>query len=122
MREAELDRLRDRIYQLETLLGLKDIKPIVGVFPPQYAEALGLLLKREFVSYEAFEAMGVNGIRVILTHMRRAIGDKDRKLIRTAHGRGAYIEAQDKPKVRVIIERLRRCSLVSCAVSPSCHA
>jgi hypothetical protein len=108
-RDAEIERLRDRVEQLEEILGMRDIAPFPGM-TPQSARFLGMLLKREFLSWEGANLMLApestsskgNYAKVYVWKLRKWLGP-ERSLIQTRWGTGVFIAAKDKQRVREII-------------------
>lgn len=113
---TELSRLRERIADLEELLGLKDAIPlrIIGV-QPKTLQMIGVLLRREFVSrdmamtalYPNEEERTRNNIEVRICYARRFCRQHDVNIV-TVHGSGWYIPAGDKVKLRAAIEACRQ--------------
>ena|SRR5579871_3436151 len=113
---GELERLRDRIAELEELVGLHERIPwwLGTKLTPMQAKLLSLLLKRELVSQEtACIAIYGNGVdsrpapKIIDTfvhHIRQKLKPYSVK-ISNAWSRGYYIDAENKQKLRELIAR-----------------
>src|ERR1035437_10557905 len=115
---SELQRLRDRIEQLESLLGLD--RNIAGRLRDAFmitraqAETLCFMLRRNFVSHEALY-ITLYGARpdcdqpdprimdVQVHHLRTALR-KHGIALKTRWGEGWTISPADKAKVRAVLE------------------
>lgn len=111
-RDDELQRLRNRIAELENALGLSEVTPLLTTaLSPNAARLLALLLKRGFVPYEAARlvisphAESLQLISVYICKLRGFLGPDLRGTIKTLRGRGVYIKVADKAKVRAYIAR-----------------
>lgn len=119
---AEIERMRDRIAELEELLGLRI--PVPPAFAPRRANfsrgrmwaLICFLAKREFVSHEAItvalwgdieidQRPNAKGQDVYICHLRKFLRAYDIEL-RTAWGKGWYFDAVNRRKVRALIEQL----------------
>lgn len=112
---SELERLRDRVTELEELLGLADneIYAMLGL-PKLQRSLLGLLMKRPLVSRDtAFAAIygdrpeasqpEIKILDVHLSHLRgrlRGLG----VTITTRWGEGWYLVLEEKAKLRSLLE------------------
>lgn len=111
-RDIEIARLKDRIEELEGLLGLHEVVPPVGL-EPQSVRLLGALLKREFISWESARiilspnAASQNYGAVFVCKIRKWLGP-DRKLLQTRWGVGAFIATKDKARVRARLAEAQR--------------
>jgi hypothetical protein len=112
----ELQRLRDRIEDLEIELGCTGNDPLrFLVIRQKERDLLGILLRRETMSKET-ACMALYGslvererpddkiINVMLSRIRAALRRYDIK-IESDYGVGWYIRAAEKAKLREIIER-----------------
>jgi two-component system cell cycle response regulator CtrA len=117
--EAENDRLRDRIDELEGVLGQDDevifrIRLVLGLTTTQ-AKFMSLLLRREAVTYEqAFtvlygtrpenEQPGDNMISILVCHCRRKL-KRFGVTIETVWGEGHHLTAANKKIINDLIAR-----------------
>lgn len=117
---GELERLRDRVAELEDILGLTAEFPrsAFGIKPGKWQRStldplLGLLLAREFVphaaAYDAVfgarpeaEQPSLNCISVAIHHLRKALRPHG-VAIKNLFGEGYYIEEADKKKLRAAL-------------------
>ena len=112
---SEIEQLRERVAELEALLGLSAIKParrrFLGLTPTE-AELLGVLLSRPFVSkavaYEALfgdrqecEQPGEKVIDVYIHRLRKYLRTY-RLTIDTVHAKGWCIPGEDQQRAREI--------------------
>lgn len=120
---AEVEHMRDRIAELEAVLGIKPAQPIAALLRPRFKGSyylaaleplLGMLLARELVSREA-AYVGIYGARpeadqpdpgiipVLLVRLR--FGLKPYGItIQNVHGRGWFLSLADKAKLRALLE------------------
>lgn len=115
---SEAERLRDRVSQLERVLGVDpdSISPLRRAFEklePDPARILAMLLKREFVTREGLYTVMYCGrpecdwpddkvLDVQLCRLR-AILKAHGIIIQTARGDGWFMSKADKAKVRALI-------------------
>ncbi len=114
-RDAEIARLKERIEELEVMLGFDDVKPfMVAGLKRREAQGLGLLLKREFVSHDTLrEALSDTSTSssyhtTYICRIRKALGPNLRDLVQVVWGTGVFIAAKDKPRIRKWIEAQAR--------------
>lgn len=104
-------RLRMRIAQLEELLGVREVMPTGK--PKQLHRLLGLLLKREFVSYDSAQlylgsedaGMSKNYVNVYVCQLRRWPGPELAHHLKTLWGSGNYITPAGKALIRQKLAR-----------------
>lgn len=119
---SELDRLRDRVEDLEHLLGITEHFPrvlcpaIKGKFRRGFLDPiLGLLLARAYVPKEAMyevlygmraeaEQPRTNVISVNICILRKVLKSHG-IAITNIWGKGYYLTADDKAKLRALIEQ-----------------
>lgn len=127
----ECDRLRDRIEELERIIGTRDDEfPYKLPMQPKAQRMLLVLLNRVFVSNEtAFVAICDHTDRLdsypekyvqqYITKVRAFLGPL-RRCVKTKWGEGYYIMPQDKQQVRAYMEsRICATSRWDCSVPPS---
>ncbi len=111
----ETARLRDRIEELERLLGMREVLPRPWGLTRREAAVLGILLKRQVMSAtQLFEAVWGGDseretkiVEVVVCKLRaklRAHGIA----IRTEYGAGYFIPPQEKAAARAQIEAQQR--------------
>ena len=108
----ENDVLRERIAQLEDLLGMRGAAPIEFALTPSEERVFGVLMQRDLATKEAVMAAcyanrGADEaeqkiVDVFICKIRRKIKPFAIK-IETAWGRGYFIPASDKKRVREMI-------------------
>lgn len=119
----ELEQLRDRVAELERIIGLNEAIPLGKLLRPsgQWIGACepmaGILLSREFVGREtAFIALyggrpeqdqpDIKIIDIIICRLRQAL-QPYQITVNTAWGRGYYMTAVNKAALRQLVARLR---------------
>lgn len=115
---SEVQRLQDRVEELEEILGLTAVIPnplLKGVRPKVASmQLLGMLLARPFVTRDAAytvlfgdrlecEQPDIKYIDVILSNLRKALADHC-VVINTDYGKGIYIDKDNKVRLRAVIE------------------
>ncbi len=113
-RDIEIVRLKDRIEELEMLLGMNEVQPFhVHGFDRRMSQFLGLLLNRDFVAYDtarmmlSAEANSSKYVNCYVSRIRKALGPELRDCIQTVWGSGVFIEPKDKVKIRAWLEERR---------------
>lgn len=118
---SELQQLRDRVAELEHVIGITDAIPLSaklrlqGVYKGDYA-LLGILLARPFVPrvaiYDAMYGMRAEGeqpdmkvIDVRMSHLRKGLRQHGIE-IKTQFGEGYFMTEPNKKKVRELIAKL----------------
>lgn len=111
--EAENSALRDRIAELEELLGLTAAMPAMIALTKHEAMLLGIVLKREFVSKTAAmmalygrldETPDTKIVDVFLSHLRKKLNAHGIK-IETKWGEGIFMDAANKALVRALMQK-----------------
>lgn len=111
-RDAEIERLRNRVMDLEGLLGLTEVRPseVKGLSPAE-VKVLLLLLRRDFVGRDTVRiAISPRGAEcetyaaTYICKLRRKLGADLRRCIQTSWGTGFFISAKDKPRIRGWLE------------------
>lgn len=103
---AELQRLRDRIAELEALLGARDADLFPIALPAQQRAILGLILRRASVTVSQIAAVIYGGRVDCDWRLRKTLKDFGITIetSRVDGGAGAYaMSADNKAKVRVLI-------------------
>lgn len=114
--EMENDQLRERIAQLETLLGFRTAAPIELGLTGREACAFGVLLAREIATKEAIMTALYGGkcdadqaepkiVDVFVCKARKklkAFGIE----IKTAWGQGYYLDAETKRRVQAMMPKI----------------
>lgn len=107
---SELERLRERVRELEAVLGLRiDLPNALGLTPIE-TRIVGILISREIVSGEAIFSAVYGGkpyadqpdqkvVEVHLVKIRRKLRKHGVK-IKNSYGVGYYIEKADRAKLK----------------------
>lgn len=119
---TELQRLRDRVEQLEEVLGvnpsIKDRLYLAFGLEPQLAAILGMLYKREFVTRSGLYTVLYEGspeadwpqeksLDVRMHYLRNALKDYGITII-TRWKCGWFMRPEDKAKVREALDRIQQ--------------
>lgn len=115
---TELDALRDRVSELEGLLGMSMEFPRKFGLTPAHERLLGVLLKRDFVTNEGASIAVYEGrynnngptddiLKSQLCRMRKILR-KFNVEVSTKWGQGIYLTADSKARLRALIEQFRR--------------
>jgi hypothetical protein len=134
---TELQRLRDRVEQLEEVLGINPTMAcrlhMAFSLETQLAEILGMLLSREFVTRGGLYAVLYGDLPesqwpqektldARLFHLRKALQPHGISII-TRWGHGWYMRQEDKTKVRAALDRVQRaCDAAASADVPQMAA
>jgi DNA-binding response OmpR family regulator len=110
MSAAETMRLRDRIDELERLLGMRPMLPRIWKLTPREADVFGILLKRQVMSQtQLFEAIWGGDsdretkiVEVMICKLRAKLRPHG-IAIRTEHGVGYFIPPASKAAARALI-------------------
>lgn len=107
-----IQRLRDRIRELEELLGLRERVDMIEIVDCNYRRRvqtiIRLLLRRELVSRDAIslafggEEHSQNSIYVYVSHARAALRPHG-ITIKCDRGRGWYLRIHDRAKLRALM-------------------
>ncbi|WP_020179811.1 helix-turn-helix domain-containing protein [Methylopila sp. M107] len=107
--EAENDELRERVVQLEELLGFRTLTPIEWGLTPKQASVLGFLLNRPMATKDelmtALYALDVDDpphqkiIDVFVCHLRRKLRPFGIE-IRTVWGQGYAIDRPQRDELK----------------------
>lgn len=119
---GELQQLRDRVAELEALIGVDRDLPLRELLRPAYwhrdcEPMCGMLLKQEFVGRErAFIALyggrtetdqpDIKIIDIVVCRLRQALRPYQ-VAIATSWGRGYYMTADNKRRLRALLDRLK---------------
>jgi DNA-binding response OmpR family regulator len=106
----ETTRLRDRVEEVERLLGMRVVPPRLWGLTRREAEVLGVLLRRQVISHaQLFEAVwggdsdcGVKIVDVVVSKLRAKLRPHG-ITIRTEYGAGYFVPAASKVAARVLI-------------------
>jgi hypothetical protein len=114
----ETDRLRDRVEQLEQLVGVdrsltSRLRTAFGL-EPGVAQVMGMLLKRDFVTHDALYVVlyaarpecdwpDARIVDVQISRLRRALR-RHGITIKTQWGEGWLMSAADKARVRAVMD------------------
>jgi DNA-binding response OmpR family regulator len=110
MSAAETARLRDRIEELERLLGMRPVLPRIWGLTAREADVLGILLRRQVMSQtQLFEAIWggdsdreTKNVEVAICKLRAKLRPHG-ITIRTEHGVGYYLPPDSKAAARALI-------------------
>src|SRR5262249_44392450 len=111
MSAAETARLRDRVDELERLLGMRPVLPRIWGLTPREADVFGILLKRQVMSHtQLFEAIWGGDsdretkiVEVMICKLRAKLRPYG-IAIRTEHGVGYFIPPDSKAAARALID------------------
>jgi DNA-binding response OmpR family regulator len=118
MSAGDTAQLRDRIDELERLLGMRPVLPRIWQLTPREADVLGILLKRQVMSQtQLFEAIWGGDseretkiVEVVVCKLRAKLRPHG-IAIRTEHGSGYYIPPDSKAAARALIDaHTRECA------------
>jgi DNA-binding winged helix-turn-helix (wHTH) protein len=124
----ETARLRDRVEELERLLGMRPVLPRMWGLTGREADVLGILLRRQVMTHaQLFEAIwggdsdcSVKIVEVMVCKLRAKLRPHG-IAIRTEHGVGYFVPSDSKAKARAqIAAHERECE--ACAAVPSMNA
>jgi DNA-binding winged helix-turn-helix (wHTH) protein len=107
---SETARLRDRVEELERLLGMRQILPRLWGLTGREADVLGILLRRQVMTHaQLFEAIwggdsdrSVKIVEVVVCKLRAKLRPHG-VAIRTEHGVGYFIPPESKATARAQI-------------------
>ena len=125
---AETARLRDRVDELERLLGMRPVLPRMWGLTGREADVLGILLRRHVMSHtQLFEAIwggdserSIKIVDVVVCKLRAKLRPHGIAIC-TEHGVGYFIPRASKDEARVqIAAHERECK--ACATVPSMNA
>lgn len=111
--EQENDMLRERIDQLEALLGMRTLAPIEFGLTPNEARAFGVLLARDVATKDAIMSALYGGkadidqaepkiVDVFICKTRKKLKPFNIE-IKTSWGSGYYLDAATKARVRAMM-------------------
>lgn len=114
--EAENDELRERITQLEDALGMNVTVPLMFDITRSEQQLLGLLMERELVTKDLV-MLALYGLRpeggaepkivdVFCCKLRKKLKAWNIE-IKTAWGRGYYLEESEKAKIRALLPKAK---------------
>jgi DNA-binding response OmpR family regulator len=115
MSVLESARLRDRVEELERLLGMRRVVPRVWGLTRREADVFGILLKRQVMSQtQLFEAIWGGDsdretkiVEVVVCKLRAKLRPHG-IAIRTEHGVGYFMPPQSKAAARALIAAQER--------------
>ena len=116
--EPQTARLRDRIEELERLIGMRMVAPRLWGLTRQEADVLGILLRRQVMSStQLFEAIwggdsecNIKIVEVVVCKLRAKLRPHG-IAIRTEHGVGYFIPPDGKAMARAqMAARERECT------------
>ena len=107
----ETARLRDRIEELERLVGLRTVPPRLWGLTRQEADVLGILLRRQVMTHaQLFEAIwggdsecDLKIVEVVVCKLRAKLRPHG-IAIRTEHGVGYYVPPESKAAAHALID------------------
>jgi len=114
----ETARLRDRIEELERLVGLRTVPPRLWGLTRQEADVLGILLRRQVMTHaQLFEAIwggdsdcNIKIVEVVVCKLRAKLRPHG-IAIRTEYGVGYFIPPDSKATARALIAaHVRECT------------
>ena len=112
---SETGRLRDRVEELERLIGLRLVPPRLWGLTRREADVLGILLRRQVMTYaQLFEAIwggdsdcDAKIVEVVVCKLRAKLRPHG-IAIRTDHGVGYFVPSESKAAARAQIEAHQR--------------
>lgn len=133
---SEVQRLRDRVEELERVLGVDEsltsrLRTVFGLEPGQ-SEVLGMLMKRNFVTHDSLYTVLYGGrpecdwpeekiMDVQICKLRRKL-KKHGVEVKTRWGEGWWMPAAEKSKVRAALDLPAADHLASAALADRRHA
>ena len=115
---SETARLRDRVEELERLLGMHPVLPRLWRLTGREADVLGILLRRQVMTHtQLFEAIwggdsdrSIKIVEVVVCKLRAKLRPHG-IAIRTEHGVGYFIPPESKATARAqIVSHERECA------------
>jgi DNA-binding winged helix-turn-helix (wHTH) protein len=111
----ETARLRDRIEELERLIGMRTVPPRLWALTRREADVLGILLRRQVVTHaQLFEAIwggdsdrNARIVEVVVCKLRAKLRPHG-IAIRTEHGVGYFVPPESKGTARAQIAAQER--------------